>query len=108
MIKEQQQFGVSSLDIIDNTLKATAQHASWRDATIEIQDEYPAATISQRLRDTWYSDTFKSLRGITERQYYSQIFTIGWEFNCNETEIEATIALSRAFRNSGYQSDGNR
>jgi hypothetical protein len=102
----QQRFGGVSLDIVDNTLKATTQHA-FRAGEMPLSRRYKT-NIQQlryrRLRDTWYSDTFKSSVKSLNGNIYSQIFTNGkgWEFNYPmKLKSEAPIALSKAFKEFG-------
>jgi hypothetical protein len=60
--KLQKRFGGVSLDVVANTLKATTQHA-FRDGSMPLSRRYKTAIQQlryRRLRDTWYSATFKS------------------------------------------------
>jgi hypothetical protein len=102
----QKRFGGVSLDIVDNTLKATTQHA-FRAGEMPLSRRYKT-NIQQlryrRLRDTWYSDTFKSSVKSMNGNQYSQIFTNGkgWEWNHPmKLKSDAPFALSKAFKEFG-------
>jgi hypothetical protein len=102
----QRRFGGVSLDIVSNTLKCTTQHA-FRAGEMHLSRRYKT-NIQQlryrRLRDTWYSDTFKSSVKSMNGNQYSQIFTNGkgWEHNHPmKLKSEAPIALQKAFKEFG-------
>ncbi len=98
----QQRFGGVSLDIVDNTLKATTQHA-FRAGEMPLSRRYKT-NIQQlryrRLRDTWYSETFKSSVKSMDGNTYSQIFVNGK--GCEyvypmKVRSEAPVAMLKTF-----------
>jgi hypothetical protein len=80
-----QRFEGVSLDVVDNTLKATMQYA-FRAGEMPLSRRY-RTNIQQlrhrRLRDTWYSDTFKSYVKSLNGNIYSQSFTNGKGWSSN-------------------------
>jgi hypothetical protein len=80
-----QRFEGVSLDVVDNTLKATTQYA-FRAGETPLSRRY-RTNIQQlrhrRLRDTWYSDTFKSYVKSLNGNIYSQSFTNGKGWSSN-------------------------
>ena len=102
----QQRFGGVTLDVVNNTLKTTTQHA-FRDGSMPLSRRYKTSIQQlryRRLRDTWYSDTFKSGVLSTRGNKYGQIFTNGkgWEFTYPmKLKSDAPDALTTAFKEFG-------